>query len=130
MVGLIRLPNFYEGDLLSGAWALWVSGVEGVQGFLRGSWLQRSNESKISTISRVLGFQGPRVNGSQGLIGFNGYQRSTGFRVSRDSGFPMLSRAFKGVGISIIQKFQGSRDGGFQGFKVQGLEGESAPRFS
>ena len=40
--------------------------------------------------------------------GFNGYQRSTGFRVSRDSGFPMLSRAFKGVGISIIQKFQGN----------------------
>ena len=102
----------------------------GVQGFLRGSWLQRSNESKISTISRALGFQGPRVNGSQGLIGFNGYQRSTGFRVSRDSGFPMLSRAFKGVGISIIQKFQGSRDGRFQGFKVQGLEGERASRFS
>ena len=41
MVGLIQLPNFYEGDLLSGSWALWVSGVEGVQGFLRGSWLQR-----------------------------------------------------------------------------------------
>ena len=103
--------------------------VEGVQGFLRGSWLQRSNESKISTISRVLGFQGPRVNGSQGLIGFNGYQRSTGFRVSRDSGFPMLSGAFKEVNISIIQKFQGSRDRRFQGFKVQGLEGERASRF-
>ena len=71
-----------------------------------------------------------RVNGSQGLNGFNGYQRSTGFRVSRDSGFPMVSRAFKGVGISIIQKFQGSRDERFQGFKVQGLEGERAPRFS
>ena len=130
MVGLIQHPNFYEGDLLSGLWTLWVSGVEEVQGFLRGSWLQRSHESRILTISRVLGIQGPRVNGSQGLYGFNGYQRSTGFRVSRDSGFPMLSRAFKGVGISIIQKFQGSRDGGFQGFKVQGLEGERAPRFS
>jgi len=46
----------------------------GVQGFLRGSWLQRSNESKISTISRVLGFHGPRVNGSQGLIGSLGTQ--------------------------------------------------------
>ena len=102
----------------------------GVQGFLRGSWLQRSNESKVLTISRALGFQGPRVNGSQGLNGFNGYQRSTGFRISRDSGFPMLSRAFKGVGIYMILKFQGSRDGGFQGFKVQGLEGERAPRFS
>ena len=36
MVGLIQLPNFYEGDLLSrlsGLWTRWVSGVEGVQGF-------------------------------------------------------------------------------------------------
>ena len=123
-------PRLYEGDPLSGSWTLWVSGVEGVQGFLRGSWLQRSHESKILTISRVSGFKDPRVNGSQGLINFNGYQRSTGFRVSRDSGFPMLSRAFKGVGIFIIQKFQGSRDGGFQGFKARGLEGERAPRFS
>ena len=130
MVGLIQLPNFYEGDLLSGSWTLWVSMVDGVKGFLQGPWLQRSNDSKVLTISRVWGFQGPRVNGSQGLIGFNGYQRSTGFRVSRDSGFPMLSRAFKGAGISIIQMFQGSRDGGFQGFKVQGLEGERAPKFS
>ena len=123
-------PRIYEGDLLSGLWTLWVSGVEGVQGFLRGSWLQRSNKSNVFTTSRVSGFQGPRVNGSQGLNGFNGYQRSTGFRVSRDSGFPMLSRALKEVDISIIQKFQGSRDGGFQGFKAQGLEGERAPRFS
>ena len=29
--------RIYEGDLLSGLWTLWVSGVEGVQGFLRGS---------------------------------------------------------------------------------------------
>ena len=57
-------------------------------------------------------------------------KRYRGFRVSRDSGFPVLSRAFTGVGIYMIQKFQGSRDGGFQGFKVQGLEGERAPRFS
>ena len=26
-------PTLYEGDLLSGSWALWVSRVEGVQGF-------------------------------------------------------------------------------------------------
>jgi len=57
-------------------------------------------------------------------------KRYMGFRVSRDSGFPMLSRAFKGVGVYMIQKFQGSRDGGFQSFKVQGLEGGGAPRFS
>ena len=30
-------PKLYEGDLLSGSWTLWVSRVEGVQGFLRGS---------------------------------------------------------------------------------------------
>ena len=60
----------------------------------------------VLTISRVSGFQGPRVDGSQGLNGFNGHQRYTGFRVSIDSGFPMLSRAFKGVGISIIQSFR------------------------
>ena len=35
-----------------------------------------------------------------------GTKRYMGFRVSRDSGFPMLSRAFKGVGISIIQSFR------------------------
>ena len=106
-----------------------MSGVEGVQGFLRGPWLQGSNESNVLTISRVSGFQGPRVNGSQGLINFNGYQRSTGFKVSRDSGFPMLSRAFKGVDLH-FQSFQGSRDRGFQGFKDQGLKGERASRFS
>ena len=59
-----------------------------------------------------------------------GTKRYMGLRVSRDSGFPVLSRAFTRVGIYMIQKFQGSRDGGFQGFKVQGLEGERAPRFS
>ena len=52
---------------------------------------------KVSIILRVSGFQGPRANRSQGLNDFNGYQRSTGFRVSRDSGFPLLSRVFKGV---------------------------------
>ena len=50
-------PRIYEGDLLSGLWTLWVSGVEGVQGYLRVSWLQRFHVSKILTISRVSGFQ-------------------------------------------------------------------------
>ena len=81
--------RIYEGDLLSRLWTLWVSGVEGVQGFLRGSWLQRSHESKIfKQFQGSQGSKGPKVNESQGLINFNGYQRSTGFRVSRDSGFP------------------------------------------
>ena len=61
---------------------------------------------------------------------FQGHQRAIRLRVSRDSGFPMLPGAFKEVDVSIIQKFQGSRDGGFQSFKVQGLEGGRAPRFS
>ena len=66
MVGLIQLPNFYEGDLLSGSWALWVSGVEGVQGFLRGSWLQWSDELNVFTIQ---GSQGSKVQGLTGLKG-------------------------------------------------------------
>ena len=95
MVGLIQLPNFYENDLLSGAWTLWESGVEGVQGFLRGSWLQRSNKSKVLTsftgsrasefslrgswlrrsnmskflkVSKFLGHQVSKVEGDLGLI--------------------------------------------------------------
>ena len=51
-------PKLYEGDLLSGSWTLWVSRVEGVQGFLRGSRLQRSNKSKVLTI-----FKGSRAQG-------------------------------------------------------------------
>ena len=123
--------RIYEGDLLSGLWTLWVSGVEGVQGFLRGSWLKRSHESKIfKQFQGSQGSKGPKVNGSQGLIGFNGYQRSTGFRVSRDSGFPMLSRALKEVDVSIIQSFRVHGMEDFQGLKARGLEGERAPRFS
>ena len=60
-----------------------------------------------------MGTKGPRASGSQGI-----------------AGFPMLSGASKGVGIFRIHKFQGSRDGGFKGFKARGLEGERAPRFS
>ena len=87
-------PRLYEGDLLSGLWTLWVSGVEGVQGFLRGSWLQRSNESNVLTISWVSGFQGPRVNGSQGPYGFKGTKnlRASGSRGME--GLPRLTGAF------------------------------------
>ena len=42
----------------------------------------------------------------------------------------MLTGAFKGFGISKIQRLQGTRDEGFQGSKVQGLEGERAYRLS
>ena len=56
--------------------------------------------------------KGPYVSGFQGI-----------------EGFPMLPRAFKGFDVFKIHRFQGSRDEGFQGFKVQGLKGERAPRF-
>ena len=69
---------------------------------------------------KVSGFQGPRVNRSQGLNDFNGYQRSTGFRVSRDSGFPMLSRALKEVDVSIIQSFRVHGMGDFRASRPKG----------
>ena len=71
-------------------------------------------------MSRASGFQDSRVNGSQGLNGFNGYQRSTGFRVSRDSGFPMLSRALKEVDVSIIQSFRVHGMGDFRASRSKG----------
>ena len=124
-------PRLYEGDLISGLWTLRVSGVEGVQGFLRGSWLQRSHESKIfKQFQGSQGSKGPKVNGSQGLIGFNGYQRSTGFRVSGDRGFPMLSRALKEVDVPSIQSFRVHGMEDFQGLKARELEDERAPRLS
>ena len=51
-------PKLYEGDLLSGSWTLWMLRVEGVQGFLRGSWLQKSSKSKVLT-----SFKGSRAQG-------------------------------------------------------------------
>ena len=59
------------------------------------------------------GTKGPYVSGFQGI-----------------EGIPMLSRAFKGLDVFNFQRFQGLRDEGFQGFMVQGLKGERAPRFS
>ena len=41
----------------------------------------------------------------------------------------MLSRAFKGFDIIKIQRFQGLRDGGFQGLKVQELKGPPGTSF-
>ena len=84
----------------------------------------------MSIVSKVLGFRGPRV---KGFLGRNGLKGTKGPRVSGFQGiegFPMLSRAFKGFDVFKIQRFQGLRDEGFQGFKVQGLKDERAPRFS
>ena len=54
---------------------------------------------RVSIISRVSGFQDPRVKGFQGLNGFTGTKdpRASGFRGIE--GFPMLTRAFKGFGV-------------------------------
>ena len=62
---------------------------------------------RVSIISRVSGFQGPRVKGFQGLNGFKGTKgpRASGFRGIE--GFPMLTEAFKWFGVSKIQGFQG-----------------------
>ena len=59
------------------------------------------------------GTKGPYVSGFEGI-----------------EGTPMLSRALKGFDVFNFQRFQGLRDEGFQVFKVQGLKGERAPRFS
>ena len=51
-------------------------------------------------------------------------QGSKGFRDPSDKGSQgMLTGAFKGYGVSKIQRLQGPRDKGFQGSKVQGLKG-------
>ena len=62
---------------------------------------------RVSIVSRVSGFQGPRVKGFQGLNGFKGTKgpRASGFQGIE--GFPMLTGAFKGFGVSKIQGFQG-----------------------
>ena len=67
---------------------------------------------RVSIISRVSGFQGPRVKGFQGLNGFKGTKgpRASGFQGIE--GFPMLSRAFKEIDVLTIQRFQGLRDEG------------------
>ena len=85
---------------------------------------------RVSIVSRVSRFRGPRVKGFQGLNGFKGTKgpRASGFQGIEC--FPLLSRAFKGFDIFKIQRFQGLRDEGFQGSKVQWLKGERAPRFS
>ena len=85
---------------------------------------------RVSIISRVSGSQGSRVNGPRGPNGFKGTKnlRVSGF--SRDRGPSHVNRTFLKSGVSKIQRFQGSRDGGFQGFKTRGLESERAPRFS
>ena len=60
-------------------------------------------------------FSNPKVSadGSQGLNGFNGYKRSTGFRISRDSGFPHVVWGFQRG-----WHFQSPKVSGFTGWTV------------
>ena len=78
---------------------------------------------RVSIVSRVSGFQDPRVKGFQGLNGFKGTKgpRASGFQGIED--FSMLTGAFKGPGISKIQRIRGPRDEESQGSKVQRLKG-------
>ena len=87
-------PKLYEGDLLSGSWALWVSGVEGVEGFLRGSWLQRSNKSKVLTSFKGSRAQGFNLRGrdSKGIICHISLNfKVLGRQVSKSEGDPGLT---------------------------------------
>ena len=62
---------------------------------------------RVSIISRVSGFQGPRVKGFQGLNGFKDTKgpRASGFQGIE--GFPLLAGAFNELGVSKIQGLQG-----------------------
>ena len=120
-------PKLYEGDLLSGSWTLWVSRVEGVQGFLRVSRFQRSNKQKVLTI-----FKGPgrkvfnlRGHGFKGLICQSSLKCVKGSRTSgakgwRGSWVNHEVRGFRrslkvdGFKYLIIQGFRASRVIGFQ----------------
>ena len=71
-----------------------MSRVEGVQGFLRGSWLQRSNKSKVLTSfkgSRAQGFN-LRGHGFKGLICHSSlkFSKVLGRQVPKAEGDPGL----------------------------------------
>ena len=85
----------------------------------------------VSIVPRVSGFQGQRAKGFQGLNGFKGTKgpRASGFQGIE--GFPMLTGAFKGLGVSNIRGIQGSRDPGLKGFHGQNnFKGTKVPRAS
>ena len=65
---------------------------------------------KIRTISGAYkGFMGQYFQNLQGFKGsmFQGDQRSKGFRVSRDIGFPLLTKAFNELASPKSKGFQG-----------------------
>jgi len=72
---------------------------------------------RVSIVSRVSGFRGPRVKGFLGLNGFKGTKgpRASGFQGIE--GFPMLTGAFKGLASPKSKRF-----------RVQGMKDFRAPR--
>ena len=78
-------------------WRLQNPRVNGSKGPLRGHGFKGLMNRRSKQFQGSQGSKGPRVNGSRGLIGSNEYQRSTGFRVSRDRGFPLAGRCFQEV---------------------------------
>ena len=113
-------PKLYEGDLLSGSWAVWVSRVEGVQGFLRGSWLQRSNKSKVLT-----SFAGSRA--PEFYLRGSWLQRSNVLKLLKVSKVlgRQVSKAEEDPGsIMRFKVFRRSlKVNGFKNFLIQGLQG-------
>ena len=55
---------------------------------------------RFSIVSRVSGFQGPRVKGFEGLNGFKGTKGPRASGLQGIEGFPMLTGAFKWFGVS------------------------------
>ena len=61
-----------EDGLPYGSWTLWVSKVEGVQGFLVRFMLK-----KVSNVKGFKKFKGPRASGTQGIKGFKAYRKTS-----------------------------------------------------
>ena len=80
-------------------------------------------------MSRASGFQGSRVNGSQGLNGFKG-PKSLRVSVLRVRGIPHVNRGCQKSGVHKIQRLrvQGMKAvSGFQGPRFQGIKGSWVP---
>ena len=80
-------------------------------------------------MSRASGFQGSRVNGSQGLNGFKG-PKSLRVSVSRVRGIPHVNRGFQKSGVPKIQRLrvQGMKAlSGLQGPRFKGIKGSWVP---
>ena len=88
MVGLIQIQRLCDGGLPKGHGPCGCKGWKGFKGSLRGSWLHRSNKSKVLT----------------------------SFKGSRAQGLPCEVHGFKGlICQSSLKSFKGSRTSGVKG---------------